>query len=92
MLAVVAWHKGEVVGIAGVGADSEQLWQIGIDVVADYQGIGLGKALVSRATEAILMRDKTPYYGHFVANMLSGNTARRVGFQWAWTSVYVLDL
>jgi GNAT superfamily N-acetyltransferase len=92
MIAVVATYGSQVVGIAGVSADNEQLWQIGIDVVPKHQGMGLGKALVSRATQAVLERGKTPYYGHYISNMASGNTARSVGYQWAWMSTYVRDL
>jgi GNAT superfamily N-acetyltransferase len=92
MIAVVARRDAQVVGIAGVGADSDQLWQVGIDVVPQWQGIGLGKALVSRATAAILERGKTPYYVHHVSNVRSGNTARAVGFQWACTECYVRNL
>jgi len=92
MLAVAAWRNGQVIGMAGVSADSDQLWQIGINVVSEFQGIGLGKALVSRATEATLELGKTPYYTHNVSNVRSGNTARTIGYQWAWTASYVREL
>jgi hypothetical protein len=68
------------------------LWQIGIDVVAEYQGLGLGKALVSRATEVTLEHGKTPYYSHNISNVRSGNTARTIGYQWAWSGTYVRDV
>ena len=92
MIAVAAWHKGQVVGMAGVGGDSDHLWQIGVDVAPQCQGMGLGKALVSRATEATLEHGKTPYYAHHISNIRSGNTALSVGYQLAWTATYVRDL
>jgi len=92
VIAIVAWHEGRVVGMAGVGADSDQLWQIGMDVVPEYQGLGLGKALVSRATEATLEQGKVPTYSHNISNVRSGNTARTVGYQWAWSGTYARDL
>jgi len=92
MIAVAAWHKGRVVGMAGVGADSDQLWQIGVDVAPQYQGKGLGKAMVSRATGAALEQGKVPYYATSITNIRSGNTARSVGYHLAWGETYVRDL
>lgn len=92
MIAVVAWYGGRVVGIAGVGADGDQLWQLGIDVVPEHQGKGLGKALVGRATEVTLERGKVPYYVTSTTNIRSGNTARSVGYHLAWSETYARDL
>jgi len=92
MIAVAAWRNGQVIGMAGVSADSDYLWQIGIDVVSEFRGIGLGKALVSQATEATFEQGKMPYYVHNISNVRSGNTARSLGFQWAWTESYVRKL
>jgi GNAT superfamily N-acetyltransferase len=92
MIAIAAWYNGRVVGMAGVGADSAQLWQIGVDVAPEHQGKGLGKALVSRATTAALERGKVPYYATSITNIRSGNTARSVGYQLAWSEAYARDL
>jgi GNAT superfamily N-acetyltransferase len=92
MIAVAAWHKGRVVGMAGVGADSDQLWQIGVDVAPEHQGKGLGRALVSRATGAALEQGKAPYYATSITNIRSGNTARSVGYHLAWSETFVRDL
>lgn len=92
MIAVAAWHEQQVIGMAGVSADNDELWQIGVNVEPAFWGMGIGKALVSRATEAILEHDKTPYYATGIANIASGNTARSVGYQLAWTDAYVRDL
>jgi hypothetical protein len=89
MIAVVAWHNNQVIGMAGVSADSDQLWQVGVHVKSEYVGMGIGKALVSRATEATLEHDKVPYYATWISNLASSNTARSVGYQLAWTDVYV---
>jgi len=92
MIAVIARCDGQVAGMAGVSADSDELWQIGIEVAPAYQGIGLGKALVSRATEATLAQEKVPYYATRLANVASGNTARSVGYQLAWSDVYARNV
>jgi GNAT superfamily N-acetyltransferase len=92
MIAVIAWRDERMVGVAGVSADSDELWQIGIEIAPAYQGIGLGKALVSRATEAALALEKVPYYATHLTNMASGNTARSVGYQLAWSDVYARNV
>lgn len=92
MVAVAAWHNGQVIGMAGASADSEQLWQVGVAVLPEYQGTGVGKAVVSRVTEATLDHGKVPFYTTWVANLASSNTALSVGYWLAWTDVYVKDL
>ena len=44
--AAVARRAGRIVGMAGMSADCQALWQIGIDVVAEERGAGVGRALV----------------------------------------------
>jgi predicted GNAT family acetyltransferase len=77
--------------VAGASADSDDLWQIGVKVQDAYQGQGIGKALVSRVTAAILAAGKVPYYCTWVGNVLSSNTALSLGYRLAWTEVYVRD-
>jgi predicted GNAT family acetyltransferase len=92
MIAVAAWHNGQVIGLSGVSADSDHLWQVGVTVLPEYQQMGIGKALVSRVTEATLEQGKVPHYATWVANLASSNTAHSVGYWLAWTDVYVYDL
>ena len=84
----VAIHREEVVGVATVSTDSDSLWQIGIDVVRDHRGRGLGVALTSQATRAVLDQGRVPYYATSVANIMSRRTAQSAGFYPCWTSVY----
>jgi GNAT superfamily N-acetyltransferase len=91
MLAALAWHDGRVVGMAGASADSDQLWQIGIDVRPEVQNRGIGKALVSRVTEAILAEGKLPYYSTWASNIRSSNVALGLGYWLAWTEVYARE-
>lgn len=37
MLAVVAYENGKIAGVAGASNDTDQIWQIGIDVVPEKQ-------------------------------------------------------
>ena len=87
-VAAVAIHCEEVVGVATFSTDSDSLWQIGVDVAAGHRGKGLGAALTSRATCAVLDHGKVPYYSTSVANIISRRTAQSAGFHPCWTSVY----
>jgi GNAT superfamily N-acetyltransferase len=91
MLAAIAWHDGAVVGMAGASADSDRLWQVGIDVRPDAQNRGIGKALVGHVTEAILAQGKLPYYSTWASNLRSSNVALGLGYRLAWTEVYVRE-
>lgn len=91
VLATVAYHNRTVVGIAGASADSDELWQVGVDVLPAYQGRGIGKALVSQLTEAILAEGKVPYYTAALSNLRSSNVALSLGYWLAWLEVYALD-
>ena len=87
-VAAVAIHCEEVVGVATFSTDSDFLWQIGIDVAGGHRGKGLGAALASQATSAVLDNGRVPYYSTSVANITSRRTAQSAGFYPCWTSVY----
>lgn len=91
VLAVTASRDEGVVGIAGVSADSDDLWQVGVDVMAGYRGMGIGQALVSMVTEEVCSRGKVPYYATVASNLASRNVANRVGFVPCWIEVYCVD-
>jgi GNAT superfamily N-acetyltransferase len=87
-MAVVATFKGEVVGIAGVTADCESLWQMGIEVSEAHQGRGLAKTLVSRLAGIILDEGRIPYYSTDLGNVRSSALATSVGFRPAWVEAF----
>lgn len=91
MAATVARHDGEIVGMAGVSADCDEMWQLGIDVVTGYRVKGIGKALVSRLTEWVLARGKLPYYDAATSNIASRRLAVALGYSPAWTEVYARE-
>lgn len=90
-LAVVARKDGEIVGIAAASADTPELWQIGVDTVEGARVRGVGQAMVSRLTDAILERGIVPYYTTNPTNIPSRTIAHNLGFWPAWTEMYVLD-
>ena len=91
VLAVAAWQEQRLVGIAGASADSDDLWQIGVDVVTAARGVGVGRALVGTLTDAVFAAGKTPYYSTAVANLRSVALALGLGYRLAWTDVYARD-
>ncbi|MCX6048655.1 MAG: GNAT family N-acetyltransferase [Chloroflexi bacterium] len=91
VLATVAYHHQTVIGIAGASADSDQMWQVGVDVLPAYQNRGIGQALVSQLTATILAEGKIPYYTTAVANLRSSRLALSLGYWPAWIEVYARD-
>jgi GNAT superfamily N-acetyltransferase len=87
-LAAVARAGERIVGVAGASADSETLWQIGVEVAEDCRGKGIGTALVSALTEQVLQRGKIPYYSTAASNLHSGAIALKLGYWPAWTEMY----
>ena len=91
VLAAVARQGGRVVGMAGASADSDEMWQIGIDVVPDCRERGIGKALVGRVTAAVFDAGKLPYYGTSPSNLASRSLALSLGYVPAWTEVFARE-
>ena len=88
---VIAWLaecKSALVGVAAASADSDSMWQVGIDTLSGYRNRGIGKALVSRLTETILRIGKLPYYSTSTSNIASRRIAISLGYRPAWVEVY----
>lgn len=84
MVAVTARAGGEIVACAAASADSDRLWQVGVDVLAPWRGRGIGRAVVGALTRAILAAGKVPYYSHSVSNVPSAALATSLGYWPAW--------
>lgn len=84
MLGVAAVKDGVILGMAGVSADSDLLWQIGIDVMPEARGQGVAAALVSHIRNDVLAEGRLPYYGTSISHMASQRVALRCGFRPAW--------
>ncbi len=88
-LAVAAYEKRQMMGMAGVSEDGCYLWQIGIDVLPEYEGKGLAVNLVSLLTQEILRRGKVPFYGTAESHAISRNVAIASGFLPAWSEIRI---
>jgi GNAT superfamily N-acetyltransferase len=83
--------NGKIVGMAAAAADSDLMWQIGVDTLPRYQNRGIAKATVSAATEMVLEKGILPYYSTRVVNIASQRTALALGYRPAWVEVYSRD-
>lgn len=86
-LAVGAFDKGKLVGLAGCSADCETMYQIGVDVVPDYRRKGIASAITSRLAIETLKLGKVPFYCAAWSNIKSVRNAIRSGFRPAWVEL-----
>ena len=88
VLAVASFDGENILGMAGASADSKTMWQIGIDVLPEYRGRGIGTNLVTLLKNEILKRGKIPFYGTVESHFHSQNIAVSAGFFPAWAELY----
>lgn len=88
MLAVAAMEENRIMGMAGASSDGQTIWQIGIDVLPEYRGKGIGTNLVALLKNEILKRGKIPFYGTVESHIHSQNIAINAGFFPAWAELY----
>jgi hypothetical protein len=77
---VIVTEPDRIVAVAGV-FDTYGLHEIGVDVVGDRQGDGLGRLVVAAAVREIVDRGGEPFYGCSPTNVVSQRTAWSVGFR-----------
>lgn len=88
VLAVAAVDGDRIMGMAGASADSETMWQIGIDVVPEFRGKGMAANLTALIKQEIIKRGKVPFYGTVESHNLSKNVAIQAGFLPVWAEAY----
>lgn len=88
VLGVAAFDGDIIMGMAGASEDSKTLYQIGINVLPEYRGKGIGINLVALLKQELLKRGKVPFYGTAVSHIISKNIAISAGFFPAWAEVY----
>ena len=87
MLCVGAYDCGRLVALAGASADCDTMWQIGVDVLPEYRGRGLAKAVTSRLAQEVFARGKVPFYCAAWSNLPSVRNALSCGFRPAWVQL-----
>ncbi len=86
-IGVAATEGGEILGMAGVSSDGAHLWQIGIDVVPEARGRGIGVMLTELLKNEVLRAGKVPFYGTAVSHTFSRDVAIRAGFRAGWAEL-----
>ena len=92
LVAAVARDGARMIGVAAACEETAGLWQIGVDVIPEMQGTGIGRQIVSTVTQSIFEAGGVPYYTAAPSNIASCSTALGLGFWPAWTDLYVTDL
>lgn len=87
VIAVAACAGETIAALAGASADTPDFWQVGIDVLPEYRGRGLGKTLVRMLSARIAALGKTPFYGTGASNLHSQRIAVQSGFYPAWIEI-----
>ena len=63
------------------------MWQIGVDVLAQYRRQGIASALTSGLAAEVLRRGIVPFYCCAWANIRSARNALKSGFRPAWAQL-----
>ncbi len=92
MIGISAEKDGVLLGMAGVSADSPNLWQIGIDIAPEAHGQGIATMLVSLIRNEVLAQGRLPYYGTGVSHLASQRVALKSGFLPAWFELVAAPL
>ena len=74
--------------MAGATSDSDSMWQIGINVMPEAEGLGIGSMLVAVLKNEILKRGKLPFYGTSMSHIASQRVALGAGFVPMWAELY----
>lgn len=92
MLAITAEKEGEILGMSGASADSESMWQIGINVCKNARGQNIGPFLTILLKDEIMRRGKLPFYGTAESHIQSQRVALKSGFIPTWWEAYSYKL
>ena len=87
MLGYGAYDGDKLIGLAGCSADCVEMWQIGIDVLAEYRQKGVASALTNRLARAIFEHGKIPLYAAAWSNVRSIRNGMKSGFRPAWAAL-----
>lgn len=79
MLGVAAVsEQGEMLAVAGASANSDRMWEMGVNSFAE--GNGYGQAVLKALTGAVFEKGKVPYCGTALSHCASMNIMLKAGF------------
>ena len=76
-----AWVDGLPVAFCSIACESERLWDISINTVAEYRRRGLAAECVTWMAEAMRQRGKRAVWGAHSENEASRGLAAKLGFE-----------
>lgn len=86
-IAVCAYDRNNIMGMAGCSEDAPHWQQIGIDVIPGYRSKGVGTYLVTLLKNKITKCGDIPFYGTSLSNYHSWNIALNSGFKPSWVEI-----
>ncbi|MDE7398387.1 MAG: GNAT family N-acetyltransferase [Oscillospiraceae bacterium] len=87
IIVVLAYDGENIMGMAGCSEDAPHWLQIGVDVIPEYRGRGVGTFLVNSLENEIIRRGEIPFYDTATANIHSQKIALKCGFKPAFTEI-----
>lgn len=87
VLGVALYENDQIIGMAGVSKDSENLYQIGINVDPNVRHQGVGTKLVSLLTKKLLEQGIVCFYKTSISHTTSSNVAINAGYFLAWVEL-----
>ncbi|MGV3025012.1 GNAT family N-acetyltransferase [Clostridium thermobutyricum] len=85
-------ESGNILAMAGASRDGENMWQIGINVMEEASGQGIGQNMVKLLKEEILNRGKVPFYGTVESHIISQRVALASGFYPVFAEIKIRKL
>ena len=82
-----AYDGEKLIGLVGSEESCESMWQMGIEVLPDYRGKGVAKALAAKLALEILNAGIVPFPGNRWANIRSLKTQLSCGFKPVWVEM-----
>ena len=85
------YEEDRLVALASVRDDGDPVWEIGMDVIRDTRGRGLGRAVVSAAAKWVLESGKLVLATTAAFNVPSARTLRSAGLRYVFSSMVSQD-
>ena len=92
MIAITAEDNGQIIAMVAANTESKTIWQIGINVMPDYKGHGIGTAMVTLLKNKIMEMNILPYYGTAMSHTNSQLVAIKSGFLPAWAELGTMSI
>lgn len=87
-IAYLAYHNGEIVGVAGADKINEDIWEVGIEVLPEYRKEGLATILSQNLTIKILEKGIVPIWCASSTNIGSQAVASRSNYIPLWVESF----